>query len=336
MINDIKSLFTRLNIARDIALKAAKAKSQFLANMSHEIRTPLNAIIGMTEILNDAELNEEQENHVSILKNSGETLLYLVNDILDSSKLDVGEVKLESVPFKIVERVEGVLDIFAPIAYAKGIELCSYLPDEIDKTVLGDPTRFTQILSNIVSNAIKFTTKGSVSIEVTKGDNNKFIIKIIDTGIGIPIDAQANIFDKFTQADTSTTRKYGGTGLGLSICKDLTRLMKGSVNLSSEEGEGTCFTIELDFEESDVAIEETSFWYVPVELKGKTALVVDPLEKNRENLVKYANSLNLKVLTAETYAQAIAIVKKSFSSIDLVMVDYHFKRCKWLGIMCKV
>ena len=334
LTNDVKSLFTRLNIARDIALKAAKAKSQFLANMSHEIRTPLNAIVGISSILDDSNLNDEQQNHVNILKNSGETLLYLVNDILDSSKLDVGEVKLEEVPFKLSERINGVLDIFAPSAYKKGIELTSVLDPSIDQTLIGDPTRLTQIVSNIVSNAIKFTKEGHVTIQVSKEEDDFYKIIIKDTGIGIPQEAHANIFDKFTQADVSTTRKFGGTGLGLSICKDLTKLMKGSIRLESEVGVGTCFIILLPFKQSNVEIEETGLSYQAIDSLGKKILIVDGLEANLENMKKYALDLGLDVCLADSRNEAEKYIYDRHMSFDIIVADYNSPFIKGLEF-CK-
>ncbi len=224
---------------------ANKAKSEFLANMSHEIRTPLNGIIGMAEIAQDLDLDNNQENIIQTINKESGSLMGIINDILDFSKIEAGKLDIEEIPFDLRVMVEDLSSKVAIGAKAKNLEFTSYIPSDIPPGVLGDPGRIRQILRNLTGNAVKFTESGKVFLKVSRekdqGGRVQYRFSIEDSGIGIPKEKLSTIFESFSQADGSTTRNYGGTGLGTSISKQLVELMGGKIGVESREGEGSTF-----------------------------------------------------------------------------------------------
>ena len=334
MIENIE-LTENLRISQKKAEEANQEKSDFLANMSHELRTPLNSIIGMVQLSDTSEADEDLRDAFNMIQISSTSLLEIVNDILDLSKIEAGQIDLEYLPFDAVQRIRHTVQSLKPLASEKGL-LLDFHSDLQTFQVLGDQLRFTKVLNNLVSNALRYTTEGTIDVTVKvkepSSGNAVITCEVVDTGIGIAEDKVDKVFEKFTQADTSTTRKYGGTGLGLTITRELVELMQGKIGVESTEGVGSKFWFEIPFEKVDqetvgkVSAIETA----PAVKSGKNAksvseikiLVAEDNSMNQAFMRKLFKSFNIDNYTiVETGLEAVDQIKDS--TYDLVLMDCH-------------
>jgi PAS domain S-box-containing protein len=316
---------------RKAAEAASQAKSEFLANMSHEIRTPMNGIVGMIELLTMMQLTARQKEYIDAISCSAESLLTVLNDILDYSKIEAGKLEIESVKFNLRDTMEQVGQLMAAQARNKNIDVLVHFPPALPCHVIGDPTRIRQILNNLSGNAIKFTEKGHLLISVQQVEEwdkeTKFLFKVADTGIGISQDNQNKVFSKFTQADGSTTRKYGGTGLGLSICEQLVSMMGGDISLESKINQGTTFYFTLK-----LPVAETQQEKIVIDLDDYSVLVVDDNPIQREIMADYFYALNINCKTVENAQKALHELRHNEHHFNVTMIELNMSEINGLEL----
>jgi PAS domain S-box-containing protein len=325
-ITRLRAQKLQLEQARQDAEEANRAKSEFLSRMSHELRTPMNAIIGLSHLALRTELNAHQRDYLQKISNAGQGLLGIINDILDFSKIEAGKLTLEAVDFQLDAVLADVATLIADKIFAKGVELLFRVDDDVPTCLNGDPLRLTQVLLNLLSNAAKFTEQGQILLQVSHGEQQpqqvELVFRVQDTGIGMTEAQMGNLFQAFTQAELSTTRRYGGTGLGLSICQRLLELMDGSIAVSSVHGEGSCFTARCRFRLGAAATARA----LPEGLRQVRVLVVDDNRVARRVITQLMQPLPLRCDSAASGAEALAMVQQANAHqhpYGLVLLDWQ-------------
>ncbi len=317
------------------AQQANRFKSLFLANMSHEIRTPMNAVLGFSELLKRTKLNEKQIDYINTVLESGEILLNLINDILDISKIEAGELALEYIEFDLNYLVRSLVEIMRPKLQEKEIKLLFKYEDDLPLKYMGDPTRIRQILLNLLSNAVKFTNKAEIKINVYSNNKQEsrdllsVILSVKDTGIGIPSDKKEIIFQKFQQADSSTTRNFGGTGLGLSIIKALVNKMNGNIELISTSNEGSEFKIILPLQVLEVIDNDIIIPVKIEDLKGKKAIIINDNKEDQDIIIDICREIGIDIITVYNLHTSIINTINSLSDVcEIVFFNFNLSTLK--------